>query len=137
MKQDLKELPVQDKDGSNEVVGPRRVIMVGAVNPADGQLVRLIVHHNDTETLQAFLDTMAQEVPAGENRSSWCWIMPVGINQRFSIGIISPPFICLLTARTTTPSKDFCSISSPITWQATSQEKAKLYARDSSIPSGT
>ena len=37
--------------------------VVGAVNPRDGQLVSLIVSHNDTEVFQAFLDTMADEVP--------------------------------------------------------------------------
>ena len=37
--------------------------IVGAVNPEDGQLVSLIVPHNDTAVFQAFLDTMAEEVP--------------------------------------------------------------------------
>ena len=37
--------------------------VVGAVNPRSGQLVSLIVPHNDTEVFQAFLDTMAREVP--------------------------------------------------------------------------
>lgn len=37
--------------------------VVGAVNPADGQLVSLIVPHTDSEVFQAFLDTMAAEVP--------------------------------------------------------------------------
>lgn len=48
--------------------GHIRQNVVGAVNPDDGQLVSLIVPHNDTETFQAFLDTMAQEVPAGEKQ---------------------------------------------------------------------
>jgi transposase len=43
--------------------GHVRQNVVGAVNPADGQLVSLIVPHNDTEIFQAFLDTMANEVP--------------------------------------------------------------------------
>jgi transposase len=37
--------------------------VVGAVNPESGQLVSLIVPHNETEVFQAFLDTMAKEVP--------------------------------------------------------------------------
>lgn len=43
--------------------GHVRKNVVGAVNPADGQLVSLIVPHNDTEVFQAFIDTMALEVP--------------------------------------------------------------------------
>lgn len=43
--------------------GHVRQNVVGAINPADGQLVSLIVPHNDTEIFQAFLDTMAKEVP--------------------------------------------------------------------------
>ncbi len=45
--------------------GHIRQNVVGAVNPRDGQLVSLIVSHNDTEVFQAFLDTMAEEVPDG------------------------------------------------------------------------
>lgn len=43
--------------------GHLRRNVVGAINPEDGQLVSLIVPHNDTAVFQAFLDTMAQEVP--------------------------------------------------------------------------
>jgi transposase len=43
--------------------GHIRQNVVGAVNPSDGELVSLIVSHNDTEVFQAFLDTMAREVP--------------------------------------------------------------------------
>lgn len=43
--------------------GHIRQNVVGAVNPRDGQLVSLIVSHNDTAVFQAFLDTMAAEVP--------------------------------------------------------------------------
>lgn len=43
--------------------GHIRKNVVGAVNPADGKLVSLIVPHNDTVVFQTFLDTMAQEVP--------------------------------------------------------------------------
>ncbi len=41
--------------------GHVRQNMVGAVNPATGQLVSLIVPNCDTEVFQAFLDTMARE----------------------------------------------------------------------------
>jgi len=44
--------------------GHIRQNVVGAVNPRSGQLVSLIVPHNDTEVFQAFLDTMAEEVAA-------------------------------------------------------------------------
>ncbi|MFU8893182.1 MAG: IS630 family transposase [Luteolibacter sp.] len=50
--------PVQGYHG-----GHLRRNVIGAVNPADGQLVSLIVPHCDTEVFQAFLDTMAVEVP--------------------------------------------------------------------------
>jgi len=43
--------------------GHVRQNVVGAVNPATGQLVSLIVPHCDTEVFQLFLDTMAQEAP--------------------------------------------------------------------------
>jgi transposase len=48
--------------------GHIRQNVVGAVNPRDGQLVSLIVPHNDTQVFQAFLDTMANEVPAEGSR---------------------------------------------------------------------
>ncbi len=50
--------------------GHVRQNVVGAINPADGQLVSLIVPHNDTEVFQAFLDTMAKEVPE-DGQSVW------------------------------------------------------------------
>ena len=43
--------------------GHIRQNVVGAVNPSTGELVSLIVSHCDTEVFQAFLDTMAEEVP--------------------------------------------------------------------------
>jgi len=43
--------------------GHVRQNVVGAVNPATGQLVSLIVPHCDTEVFQLFLDVMAKEVP--------------------------------------------------------------------------
>ena len=50
--------------------GHIRQNVVGAVNPCDGQLVSLIVSHNDTSVFQAFLDTMAEEVP-DEGKAIW------------------------------------------------------------------
>ena len=50
--------------------GHIRQNVVGAINPADGQLVSLIVPHNDTMVFQAFLDTMAKEVPS-EGKTVW------------------------------------------------------------------
>lgn len=43
--------------------GHIRQNVVGAVDPVGGQLVSLIVPHCDTGVFQAFLDTMAEEVP--------------------------------------------------------------------------
>ena len=48
--------------------GHVRQNVVGAVNPHNGQLVSLIVPHCDTEIFQAFLDTMAAEVPHEKGR---------------------------------------------------------------------
>jgi transposase len=48
--------------------GHIRQNVVGAVNPASGELVSLIVSHCDTEVFQAFLDTMAGEVPQQRGR---------------------------------------------------------------------
>lgn len=50
--------PIQGYHG-----GHLRRNVIGAVNPADGQLVSLIIPHSDTAVFQAFLDTMAAEVP--------------------------------------------------------------------------
>ncbi len=50
--------------------GHVRQNVVGAINPADGQLVSLIVPHSDTEVFQTFLDTMAKEVP-DEGKKIW------------------------------------------------------------------
>jgi transposase len=44
--------------------GHLRRNIVGAVEPATGQLVSLIVAHCNTEVFQAFLNTMADEIPA-------------------------------------------------------------------------
>ena len=52
--------------------GHIRQNVVGAVNPQDGQLVSLIVPHNDREVFQAFLDTMAEEVP---DRGKDIWLV--------------------------------------------------------------
>ena len=42
--------------------------VIGAVSPATGRLISLIVPHCDTEMFQAFLDTMAREHPASGKR---------------------------------------------------------------------
>lgn len=42
--------------------------VVGAVEPASGRLVSLIVAHCNTEVFQAFLDTMAEEIPPQEGK---------------------------------------------------------------------
>ncbi len=77
--------------------GHIRQNIVGAVNPEDGQLVSLIVQHNDTETFQAFLETMAKEVPAGgkdiylvlDNAS---WHKSKGLNWHHIKPIYLPPY---------------------------------------------
>lgn len=48
--------------------GHVRQSVVGAVNPATGQLVSLIVPHCDTVVFQLFLDVMAREVPEKTGR---------------------------------------------------------------------
>ena len=42
--------------------------VVGAVEPATGRLVSLIVAHCNTEVFQAFLNTMAEEIPAEDDK---------------------------------------------------------------------
>jgi len=42
--------------------------VVGAVEPATGRLVSLIVAHCNTEVFQAFLNTMAEEIPHEEGK---------------------------------------------------------------------
>jgi transposase len=60
------------KRGSNPTQGYYgghvRANVIGAVNPFNGKLVSLIVPHCDTEVFQAFLDTMAKEVPSSPKR---------------------------------------------------------------------
>lgn len=48
--------------------GHIRQNVVGAVSPATGQLVSLIVPHCDAEVFQLFLDVMASEVPQKRNK---------------------------------------------------------------------
>lgn len=55
--------PTQEYHG-----GHLRRNVVGAVEPASGQFVSLIVCHCNTEVFQAFLDVMAEEVPAAEGK---------------------------------------------------------------------
>jgi transposase len=42
--------------------------VIGAVNPASGQLVSLIIPHFDTEVFQAFLDTIVTEAPGKKGK---------------------------------------------------------------------
>ncbi len=48
--------------------GHLRRNVVGAVEPASGRLVSLIVAHCNTEVFQAFLNTMAEEVPPEDGK---------------------------------------------------------------------
>lgn len=48
--------------------GHLRRNIVGAVEPATGQLVSLLVGHCNTEVFQAFLNTMAEETPAEDGQ---------------------------------------------------------------------
>ena len=48
--------------------GHLRRNVIGAVEPASGRLVSLIVPHCDTEVFQAFLDTMAEEITARKGK---------------------------------------------------------------------
>ena len=83
--------------------GHIRKNVIGAVNPADGQLVSLIVPNSDTLVFQAFLDTMAKEVPATAKKSSSFWTTRVGTNRNPSTGITSKSNSCRHTAPTSIP----------------------------------
>ena len=48
--------------------GHLRRNVVGAVEPATGRLVSLIVAHCNTEVFQVFLDTMAEEIPPEDGK---------------------------------------------------------------------
>ena len=48
--------------------GHIRANVIGAVDPAYGKLVSLIVPHCDSDVFQVFLDTLAKEVPKQSNR---------------------------------------------------------------------
>lgn len=56
--------PVQGYHG-----GHLRRSVVGAVAPATGQLVSLVVPHCNTEVFQVFLDTVAREMPPEEGKT--------------------------------------------------------------------
>lgn len=77
--------------------GHLRQNVVGAVNPADGQLVSLIVPHNDTLVFQAFLDTMALEVPAN-GKNIWLvldnasWHKSKSLNWHHIKPLFLPPY---------------------------------------------
>ncbi|MFT3992303.1 MAG: IS630 family transposase [Luteolibacter sp.] len=82
--------------------GHLRRNIVGAVEPSSGQLVSLIVAHCNTEVFQAFLDTMAEEIPREEGKSVHLvldnagWHKSVNLNrhhiQPFDLSPYSPDF---------------------------------------------
>lgn len=82
--------------------GHLRRNIVGAVEPSSGHLVSLIVAHCNTEVFQAFLDTMAVEVPFEEGKSvhlvldNASWHKSVSLNwhhiQPFYLSPYSPDF---------------------------------------------
>lgn len=77
--------------------GHIRQNVVGAVNPQDGQLVSLIVSHNDTEVFQVFLDTMAKEVPKSK-KTIWLvldnasWHRSKSLNWHHIRPLFLPPY---------------------------------------------
>jgi len=82
--------------------GHLRRNVVGAVEPATGRLVSLIVAHCNTEVFQAFLDTMAEEIPPEEGKQVHLvldnagWHKSAGLNwhhiQPFYLSPYSPDF---------------------------------------------
>ena len=72
--------------------------VIGAVNPANGQLVSLIVPHTDTLVFQAFLDTMAEEVPHKPERKlclildNASWHKAKALNWHHIIPVFLPPY---------------------------------------------
>lgn len=77
--------------------GHVRQNVVGAVDPQTGQLVSLIVPHNDTQVFQAFLDTMADEVP-DEGKTVWLvldnasWHKSKSLNWHHIRPLFLPPY---------------------------------------------
>jgi len=78
--------------------GHIRQNVVGAVSPSTGQLVSLIVPHNDTEVFQAFLDTMAAEVPEREGKQVYLildnasWHKSTSLNWRHIVPKFLPAY---------------------------------------------
>ena len=78
--------------------GHLRRNVIGAVNPADGQLVSLIVPHTDTLVFQAFLDTMAIEVPPRDGRKlclvldNASWHKAKALNWHHIHAVFLPPY---------------------------------------------
>lgn len=82
--------------------GHLRRNVVGAVEPASGRLVSLIVAHCNTEVFQAFLDTMAEEIPPEAGRQVHLvldnagWHKSAGLNwhhiKPFYLSPYSPDF---------------------------------------------
>lgn len=78
--------------------GHVRQSVVGAVNPATGQLVSLIVPHCDTEVFQMFLDVMAHEVPEKKGSKTMLvldnasWHKAKGLNWHHIQPLYLPPY---------------------------------------------
>lgn len=78
--------------------GHIRQNVVGAVNPATGQLISLIVPHCDTEVFQLFLDVMAHEAPASPGMKvilvldNACWHKTKSLNWHHIQPVYLPPY---------------------------------------------
>ena len=78
--------------------GHVRQNVVGAVNPATGQLVSLIVPHCDSDVFQLFLDVMAREVPERKGRTTMLvldnasWHKANGLNWYHIQPLYLPPY---------------------------------------------
>ncbi|MCB1087024.1 MAG: IS630 family transposase [Verrucomicrobiae bacterium] len=105
--------------------GHIRQNVVGAVNPSDGQLVSLIVSHNNREVFQAFLDTMAREVP-DRGKTIWLvldnasWHRAKSLDWHHIRPLFLPP-----TARTSIRLNAFGNISKATIWPASSPRSPK------------
>jgi len=71
---------------------------VGAVNPTTGKVVSLIVPHCDSAVFQAFLDTLAKEVPSTDTRrlclvlDNASWHKAKGLHWHHIEAVFLPPY---------------------------------------------
>lgn len=85
--------PVQGYHG-----GHLRRSVVGAVAPATGQLVSLVVPHCNTEVFQVFLDTVAREIPPEEGKTvhlvldNASWHKATALNWHHLKAVYLPPY---------------------------------------------